>query len=105
MNDMILRAVILLAVLAILLHLGLILYATLCRQSNWWESPWLKRIETARWTLAWIISGLFLLALLTSCTCQCRPTIPPDRLLHPIQTRTLDSVLDSGIGINCEWSY
>lgn len=109
MTDLILYAVTLWAVLAILLHLGLIGYATICQKLSWWESPWVKWLEKMRRALAVIISGLFLLALLTGCAnrCPCRPKIPPDRILHLIQIPTLGSaaVLDSGIGIECRWPY
>ena len=107
MTDLILWSVMLWAVATILLHLKLILYATIYRNSNWWESPWGQRIEVARRILAWIIGALFLAALLTSCAnpCPCRPKIPPDPINHRIQIPTLGSVADLGIGINCTWSY
>lgn len=103
MRDLMLWGVILWAGLAILLHLGLIGYATIYRRSSWWESPWARRIEVARRILAGAISLLFLAALLTSCAC--RPKIPPDLINHRIQIPTPGSVLDSGIAINCTWRY
>lgn len=103
MRDLMLWGVMLWAGLAILLHLGLIGYALIYRRSNWWESPWAQRIEVARRILAWVIGLLFLAALLTSCAC--RPKIPPDLINHRIQIPTPGSVLDSGIAINCAWSF
>lgn len=106
MTDLILRAVLLLALralLAILLHLGLIEYATIYRNSNWWERPWAQRAERLRWILVWLISVLFLVALLTSCAC--RPSADPARLERRIQTPIPASVADLGIAINCEWSF
>lgn len=105
MTDLILRFVLLWAILAILLHLGLILYAMFCQTLNWWESPWGRRGETVRRIMAWSIIWMILCALLIGCASQCRPKIPPDRTPHLIPTHILDSVLDSGIVINCEWSY
>ena len=49
MTDLILWSVMLWAVAAILLHLGLIGYATICRNSNWWGSPWEVWAERLRW--------------------------------------------------------
>ena len=103
MTDLILWGVMLWAVAAILLHLGLIGYATICRNSNWWESPWGTWGERLRRILAIIISGLFLAALLTSCAC--RPSVPLDRISPQTPTPTLGSVADLGIGINCTWRY
>ena len=103
MTDLILWSVMLWAVAAILLHLGLIGYATIYRNSNWWESPWGQRIEVVRRSLAWIIGLLFLAALLTSCACH--PSVPLDRISPQTPTPIPASVLDSGIGINCTWSY
>jgi hypothetical protein len=107
MSDLLQWSVLLWAGLAILLHLGLILYATSCRASNWWEHRWAQRAERLRWILVWLIGVLFLVALLTSCAnqCPCRPKVPPDRIHRLIQTPILDSVVDLGIGIECQWRY
>lgn len=103
MTDLILWSVMLWAVAAILLHLGLIGYATICRNSNWWGSPWEAWGERLRWSLAWIIGLLFLAALLTSCAC--RPSVPLERISPQTPTPTLGSVADLGIGIECVWRY
>lgn len=103
MTDLILWSVMLWAVAAILLHLGLIGYATICRNSNWWGSPWAQRAERLRWILAVIISVLFLVALLTSCACK--PSVPLERISPQAPTPTLGSVADLGIGIECGWRY
>ncbi len=103
MTDLILWGVMLWAALAILLHLGLIGYATICRNSNWWESPWGTWGERLRRILAWIIGLLFLAALLTSCACH--PSVPLERISPQTPIPTLGSVADLGIGINCTWSY
>ena len=103
MRDLMLWGVILWAGLAILLHLGLIGYATIYRRSSWWESPWGTWGERLRQILAIIISGLFLAALLTSCACK--PSADPARLERRIQIPTPGSALDLGIGINCTWRY
>ena len=50
-----------------------------------------------------LLSVLALCSLLMSCACQ--PTADPARLPRLIQIPTLDSVVDSGIGINCTWRY
>ena len=103
MTDLILWSVMLWAVVAILLHLGLIGYATICRNSNWWERPWAQRAERLRWGLAWIIGLLFLAALLTSCACK--PSVPLERISPQTPTPTLGSVADLGIGIECVLRY
>ena len=103
MRDLMLWGVILWAGLAILLHLGLIGYATIYRRSSWWESPWGTWGERLRQILAIIISGLFLAALLTSCAC--RPSVPLDRISPQTPIPTLGSVADLGIGINCTLRY
>ena len=107
MNELLRWSVLLWAGLAILLHLGLVLGWMRCRTSSWSEHPWRRRAEQARLGLAVMISGLFLLALLTGCVnpCPCRPKVPPDRIYRMIQTPTLDSALDLGIGIECQWMY
>ena len=104
-HDLVLRGVILLALLVILLHLGLILYALIHRTFDGLESPWVTRLEVIRWVLAVLIGGLFLLALLTGCASPCWPRIPPDRISRLIQIHTLDSAVDSEIGIECKWRY
>ncbi len=103
MTDLILWSVMLWAALAILLHLGLIGYATICRNSNWWESPWGQRTEMVRRILAGVISLLFLAALLTSCACH--PSVPLERISPQTPTPILGSVADLGIGIECVWRY
>lgn len=103
MRDLLQWSVLLWALLTILLHLVLLLYATSCRASNWWERRWAQRAERLRWILAWLISVLFLVALLTSCACK--PSADPARLERRIQIPTPGSVLDSGIAINCTWRY
>ena len=103
MRDLMLWGVILWAGLAILLHLGLIGYATIYRRSSWWESPWGTWGERLRQILAIIISGLFLAALLTSCAC--RPSVPLDRISPQTPIPIPGSVLDLGIAINCTWRY
>lgn len=102
---LILWGVFLWAALAILLHLGLILAATLCRPSSWWARPAAQRAEKLRVALAVLISGLFLATLLASCAAPCRPKVPFDRTHPLIQIPTLGSALDSGIGIECRWRY
>ena len=103
MTDLILWSVMLWAVAAILLHLGLIGYATICRNSNWWGSPWEAWGERLRWILAVIISVLFLVALVTGCACH--PSVPLERISPQTPTLTPGSVLDLGIGINCVLRY
>ena len=52
-------------------------------------------------TMLLLILGLCRLLM----SCACRPTADPARLYQQTQTLTLGSAADSGIAINCDWSF
>lgn len=66
--------------------------------------PHCRRLSCkAALTLAMLGLTLALCALLTGCASPCRPSITPSAVR---MTPTLISrLLDSEIGINCEWRY